>query len=170
MKKVLFGLLAVLLVFCFTQQVWAQTPWPDRSEKKTEEVVKAPAPKAEAPVSAFKFGLNNLSGDVGIIWKGTDGDAAFMPGIGIDLMTYKQGLVTLRGQAFFESEATLGDDNAAVVGISVMVNLIKLVGSIPDTNWLANAINPSLGVFGGYDVVSGKAAYGPMISIINVQF
>ena len=93
-----------------------------------------------------------------------------MYGVGLDVVTYKEGLATLRAQSFFESQDFLGDESATVIGMSLMVNLIKLVGLVPETSWIANAINPSLGVFGGYDVVSGKAAYGPMLSIINIQF
>ena len=169
MRK-MFAVAVIMLVLVFAgSQVWAQTPWPDRSGKKAEEAVKTPQ-KAEAPVPAFNIGLNNLSGDVGLLWSGTGGTAALAPGIGIDLVNYKGGLLTLRGQAFFNSEDMLGTDNAAILGLSVMGNLIKAIGLIPDTSWLAKTINPSLGVFIGYDVVSGKPTYGPMLSIISVQF
>jgi len=169
MKKLLMVVFVLFIALALGSISYAQTAWPDRSGKKVEAPAKAPAPKAE-PVPTFRLGLDNLSGDIGIIFKGTDGGAAIMYGVGLDIVTYKEGLATLRAQSFFESPDLLGDENATVAGMSLMVNLIKLIGLVPETNWLANAINPSLGLFGGYDFVSGKPAYGPMLSIINVQF
>ncbi len=164
MKKVmLFGILAVIFIFAVSS--FAQTPWPDRSGTKAE---KEKVLKAE-PAPAFKFSLNNLSGDFGVIFEsGVNSSVAL--GVGLDIVNYREGLVTLRAQAFFPSQAILAENDASVVGAALMVNLIKLAGLVPGTSWLATAINPSVGLFGGYDFVSGKLAAGPMISIINIPF
>ena len=126
-----------------------------------------PAP-APAP-SGLALAINNLSGDFGLIYeKGLH--PAMAPGLGLDIVNYKSGLVTLRAEAFYESPATLASQTASIIGGSLMVNLIQLAGQIPNSTWLATAINPSIGLFAGYDFVNGKVAFGPMLSIINVAF
>lgn len=163
MKKysVFFSILVILL---FSVTVFAQTPWPDRSGQ-----AKAPVVSKDAPVSNFVFGLNNLSGDFGLIYE-SDVNGTLAVGIGLDVLNYKQGLVTLRAQAFLPSGSVLNQENATILGASVLVNLIQLAGQIPGTTWLAKSINPSIGLFMGYDFVSGKPAIGPMISILNIPF
>jgi hypothetical protein len=145
-------------------------PWPPRSDDKkmkAEGDTPAPAPVPTPSLLAdFKLQPNNLSGDFGLMFapgaKGT-----FAAGIGLDLISYKQGLLTARAQAFFPT----GDDSAvAVGGVSVMCNLLQLVNYIPSSSWVAKTINPSIGFFGGYDFVNGRPTIGPMISIINVPF
>ncbi len=163
MKKMLM-IFSIIVVLLFAVSSFAQTPWPDRSGP-----VKGPVAKDATPPSNFVFNLDNLSGDFGLVYEsGINGTLAL--GVGLDVLSYKQGLVTLRAQAFLPSGSVLNQENATILGASVLVNLIQLAGQVPDTTWLAKAINPSIGLFMGYDFVSGKPAVGPMISIINIPF
>ncbi len=162
-------LLVFLLGMIFSSDSYAQTPWPDRSYPQPKvEAGKISKDIASAP--KFVFDLNNLSGDFGVIYgpNRTSGVAAM--GIGLDVVNYDQGLAVLRAEAFIPSLRVLGQGSATVLGASVMVNLIKLVGMVPNTTWLATAINPSIGVFVGYDFEHGGMVAGPMISIINIPF
>jgi len=165
MKKSIWWL-ALISVFLllFAVGAMAQTPWPDRGGDK---VLKADK-DAEA-VSNFRWGPNNLSGDVAVLFQPGE-SSSFAGGVGLDVLNYKQGLFTLRAELFASSEDVLDQEDKTVAGVAVLVNLIKLVGLIPDTSWLANAINPSIGLFAGYDFDNGKMTYGPMLSIINVQW
>ena len=170
MKKLLV-LFSIFVAILFATSAFAQTEWPDRSGTKGA-VVKGRAVKdvpTVIPKADFSLVLNNLSGDFGVIY-GSGAKVGVAPGLGLDILTYKEGLVTLRAQAFFASTDVLGAENATVVGTAVLVNLIKVSGLVPGTSWLAKAINPSIGLFGGYDFNSGRLVGGPMVSIINIQF
>ena len=166
-SKMVMIFLVVLALLAFVPVIsQGQTPWPDRSGGVKPSVLKG---EATAPVSDWTPGLNNLSGDIGVLFQ-ANGGAGFAPGVGIDLVDYKQGLMTLRAEAFIQSGGTLADDSRTVMGVAVMTNLIRLIGLVPGTSWLAKSINPSIGGFVGYDFIHGKATFGPMLSIINIQF
>ena len=180
-------LTALLLALIMVGSVMAQTtpppiptpapapkpqPWPPRNTSGYYYPANMRIGDTPSPVPApsdFAVALNNLSGDYGLIYeRGLHSSMA--PGVGLDVVNYKNGLVTLRAEAFFESPTTLGSQSASIVGGAFMVNLIQLAGLVPGSTWVATAINPSIGVFAGYDFVNGRAAYGPMLSVINVHF
>lgn len=159
-------MLALALLFLFPLCVQAQTPWPDRTGGTQPSLLKG---EAAPPISDWNPGLNNLSGDVAILFQ-ADGKGGFAPGVGLDIVDYKQGLFTLRAEAFIQGTSVGADESRNVMGVSVMCNLIRAIGLVPGTSWLAKSINPSLGLFVGYDFISGKPTFGPMLSIINIQF
>ena len=180
MKKTVFlGVMIIAIVFAVSAMAQVPQAWPDRSGKKPtvltpeQEKMLKDAPPSPAPLptnqSDFLLSLNNLSGDFGlVIEKGIS--TGWAPGIGLDILNDKQGLLTLRAEGFFPNTATYGTSNATVIGGAVLVNLIQLAGMIQGTTWVAQMINPSLGIAGGFDFNNHKFAAIPMISVINYQF
>lgn len=167
MKK-LSVFLSLLFVLVFAVTVSAQSSWPDRSQPKAKSSTVSKDVTA-APASNFVFGLNNLSGDFGLVYeRNINGSLAV--GIGLDILSYKQGLVVFRLEGFFPGVSVLNQQDATIIGAAALVNLIQLVGQVPGTTWLAKTINPSLGITLGYDVNTKEIAFVPMVSIINIQW
>jgi len=173
MNRRLINFGAFLLGFCaifalLTMTSYAQDAWPDRSysQPKAETTIRAEVVKAPTP--SFVFDLTNLSGDFAYLYgKGyASGKAVAL--MGVDLVNYRGGTAVLRLQSTLPGE--LNTSGVNYLGASIMVSIVKAIGSIPDTNWLVTTLNPSVGITGGYDSNSKGLAYGVMISLINIPF
>ena len=161
MKRRLFfvSALVFLLVFLFSLSAMAQQAWPNRGQTVEKDA-------DGNPISDWVLG-GSFTGDVAVLW-GAKGGSNFSVGAGVDIISYKQGLGVLRGQLFNSGQSIFKQEDATSLGLSAQVSIIKLLGLIPDTSWLMNTINPSVGVFGGYDFRNGQLVGGPQLSLINI--
>ena len=106
----------------------------------------------------------NLQGDTAYLFT----HKAFAAGIGTDIISIKDGLVTIRGE-ILQTKATGIDKSVTVAGGAAMINLPKLANHF-GAAWIAKTINPSVGPFAGYDFKSKKLAVGAIVTIIKIAF
>ena len=152
MKKLLFGLMMLLLSASIAM---AQTPTP------------APTPAPVTPttgntVATILSGLPfNLSGDPAYRIKAK----TWGGGVGMDLATWQ--FLT------FRAEASQSGTGGVFAGAGLFVNLPTLLNvslGKQGATWVAQAINPSIGIVPGYDFQAQRYDTEIVLSIIQVTF
>ena len=129
--------------------------------------MKAEADSAPSLLGDFKLSVTNFSGDAGLIIS-PGASSRMAAGMGLDVINYKNGLVTLRAEAFFPTGG--GEGTSGVRGRRRPGESLATGELYPNASWVAKTINPSVGLFGGFDFLSGRIAFGPMLSVINIPF
>lgn len=106
----------------------------------------------------------NLQGDVAYLFT----HKGFAAGAGIDLAKAMDGMFSLRAEALGTAGAN-EPSKGTIVGAAIMMNLPKLAERLK-IEWVAKAINPSVGVFGGYDLNNSKTAVGMLATIVKLEW
>lgn len=105
----------------------------------------------------------NLSGDTGYLYK-----IGFCAGIGSDLLSFKNDLVTLRGEVLWPSSSAI-DAQTLVGGLGAMLDIMQASGYVKG-QWKLGPIQPKMGPFVGYDFQNHRIAWGGLLQIVKVVF
>lgn len=126
-------------------------------------------------LSGFIFAQTANAEDVAFAGLNLQADTAYLfthktfaVGAGTDVLKFKDGLVTVRGE-ILQTKSTASEKSATVGGVAATVNLPQLASQMGG-NWVAKTINPSVGLFGGYDFNNQKSAIGVIVTILKVEF
>lgn len=126
------------------------------------EDVAAPAPTADDALKIFPS--LNLQGDTAyLITK-----KSLAVGVGVDLATIYDGMITLRAEAIVPEKAA-DAETTTMFGIGPMLNIPKLI-TRAGGEWTAKIFNPSIGVMPFYDFRTKAYDVGVVVSIIRVEF
>ena len=121
-----------------------------------------------APSGIVGMGLPfNLQGDTGFLLKHQN----FGVGIGMDLASVANGMITIRAEAMAIADKT-GSQSSQFVGIGPMVNIPNIIQKMGGT-WSMKVLNPSIGIMPFYNLSSsGKEALdvGIVLSIVKLTF
>lgn len=105
----------------------------------------------------------NLSGDTGYLHK-----VGFCAGIGTDLVSFKQDLITLRAELLWPKNTT-SDATHIIGGAGLMLDIVKALG-YTKAQWKLGPIQPKLGPFAGEDFSNKVFAWGGILQVIRAPF
>lgn len=106
----------------------------------------------------------NASGDVAYLYH-----LGFAGGVGADIVSYKDGLITLRGQALWAVDSDEREKNNAVIGVGLMLDVIKVVAKTQG-QWQIGYIKPKIGPFVGYDFGNKRMDWGVVMQMLRIDF
>lgn len=106
----------------------------------------------------------NASGDAAYLYH-----LGFAGGIGSDIVSYKDGLVTLRGQALWAVDSAERGKNNMVVGAGLMLDMVKAVTKTQG-QWKLGPFKPKVGPFIGYDFGNRRMDWGVVLQMLKVEF
>jgi len=121
-----------------------------------------PAMADETPSTISWPGLN-INGDTGLLNK-----VGLCAGVGTDLLSFKQDLITLRAELLWPKNATADAQNL-IGGGGVMIDIVKALG-YTKTQWKLGPIQPKIGPFAGWDFSNKKVAWGGLLQVIRASF
>ncbi len=133
-------ILTILLVMCMTTPVMA-----------------------DDTLSTISWPGFNVNGDTGLLYE-----IGLCAGIGTDLLSFKQDLITLRAELLWPKNATADAENV-IGGGGVMLDIVKALG-YTKAQWKLGPIQPKLGPFTGYDFSNKKFAWGGLLQVIRASF
>lgn len=119
---------------------------------------------AQTPAPAISWPGINLGGDTAYLFTHN----SFAVGSSIDIVNIKDSIFTVRGTVLFPAGAE-HNESTAITGLSGVVNLKKAIENA-GWQWVANTLNPSIGLFGGYDFGNTKWAGGAIMQILRLEF
>lgn len=103
----------------------------------------------------------NLGGDTAILYN-----MGWCNGIGIDMVSWKEDLITLRGELLWPYTATT-DAPKTIAGAAVMIDVAKALGYTKGT-WKLGPIQPKIGPVGGYDFSNQKFVWGGLLQVLRI--
>ncbi len=158
MKKIL---LAVVLVLCLSVPAFAQ-PESSKTIKEAPSVVAMNEPKALISVGGIN--LPDINGDIGWSFR----YKAMLAGGGIDLIHIKNNLFSIRGEGLGVVNSN-EPSNPAEGAIAGTVNLAVAGQQIGGTvSSILNTINPSVGLYAGWDFNNSKVDGGVLVTIVKI--
>lgn len=117
----------------------------------------------EKPV--IKIPNINASGDFGYLRN-----MGWVGGIGTDVVSYKDNLITLRAQALWATSSTVRDMNNVFLGAGLMFDIIQIVAKTKGEWKLIGVLQPRIGSSVGYDIGNRRFDYGVILQAVKVEF
>lgn len=105
----------------------------------------------------------NINGDTALLNK-----VGLCAGIGTDLLSIKQDLVTLRAELLWPKNAT-ADAKNLIGGGGAMLDVVKALG-YTKAQWKLGPIQPKIGPFVGGDFSNKKIAWGGILQVVRASF
>ena len=111
----------------------------------------------------FEIPNLNLSGDTAFLAR-----AGFCAGAGTDVLSYKEDLLTLRGEVLWPVNTDRTGQNI-IPSVAIMLDVVKALG-YTDFNWKLGPIKPKIGPLVGVSFQDKKVDGGVLLQLIKAEW